>query len=99
MWAKWTRLEMILAAIPICVVWKSAVPFTHQQQQLDILHLLTLHGYTSSPMTQNQHTKPESTRVARPRRKSQASGISQKDGPGPLSSETVISEDVRPRSI
>ena len=32
---KWTCLERFFGATPVCVVWKSAVQFTGQQQQLD----------------------------------------------------------------
>jgi hypothetical protein len=36
-WGKWTCLERFFRAIPVCIVWKSEVQFTGQQQQLDPL--------------------------------------------------------------
>ena len=36
-WGKWTCLERFFGATLICVVWKSAVQFTGQQQQLNPL--------------------------------------------------------------
>jgi hypothetical protein len=34
---KWTCLETFFGTTPICIVWKSTVQFTGQQQQLDPL--------------------------------------------------------------
>jgi hypothetical protein len=86
-WGKWTGLERFFGATPICVVWKSAVQFTGQQQQLDPL------AYFTDTSAVQFSRVGLATAVTQPSRDSQASAsarVSRRDQRRPLEKFSAV---------